>query len=349
MASHSPVSFPRAVLCVSGVQWAIRRLVDLVAGFSLRLNTQRAYSSRQRTYDTLCRSIGIDPEVPITERRLCAVCILFAQSHRITTLSGFVSAVNQFVLGLGHPPLPRGALYDRVRAGLANWYGDTNFHEPSKAITSEALFTIHPHLDLTSFTDARDWCASLFAFYGLLRIKEYTCSGLLRQQVTVAQWGINLTLPFSKTSLIPTSVAIIRRDDALCPVAAFYAYTACVPSQLRQPDLPFFLHSSSSATPLSDVTFTRSVRRWIRDHLREPPDDYSGHSFRRGGATAMQLAGVPESTIAAHGRWKSLAYRTYFDVQHSLELRLSATAPLRLHGSARNRPYELLPRLPPPP
>jgi hypothetical protein len=236
-----------------------------------------------------------------------------------------------------------------VRAGLANWYGDTNFHEPSKAITSEALFTIHPLLDLTAFTDARDWCACLFAFYGLLRIKEYTCSGLLTQHVTVAHWGINLTIPFSKTSLIPTSVAIIRRDDALCPVAAYFAYISRIPPHLRQPGHPFFLHSPSSATPLSDVTFTRSVRRWVRDHLSEPPDDYSGHSFRRGGATAMQLAGVPESTIAAHGRWKSLAYRTYFDVQHSLELRLSATAPLRIQGNARNRLHELLPRLPPPP
>jgi integrase len=167
--------------------------------------------------------------------------------------------------------------------------------------------------------------------------------------VTVAHGGISLTIPFSKTSLIPTSVAIIRRDDALCPVAAFSAYTSLVPTHLRQPGLPFFLHSTSSATPLSDVTFTRSVRRWVRNYLREPPDDYSGHSFRRGGATAMQLAGVPESTIAAHGRWKSLAYRTYFDVQHSLELRLSATAPLRLQSSSRHRPYELLPRLPPPP
>lgn len=277
------------------------------------------------------------------------MCILFTHSHRITSLPGFVSAVNHYVLSLGHPPLPRGPLYDRVRAGLANWYGDTNFHEPSKAFTSEALFTIRPHLDLTSFADARDWCASLFAFFGLLRIKEYTCAGLLTQHVSVAPWGVDLAIPFSKTSLIPASVAIIRRDDALCPVAACHAYTALVPPQLRRPGLPFFLHSTSSATPLSDVTFTRSVRRWVRDHLREPPGDYSGHSFRRGGATAMQLAGVPESTIAAHGRWKSLAYRTYFDVQHSLELRLAATAPLHSRVRARRLPFELLPRLPPPP
>ena len=221
--------------------------------------------------------------------------------------------------------------------------------EGTKAITPEDLLTIRPHLDPASFADARDWCACLFAFFGLLRIKEYTCAGLLTRHVSVVQWGINLAVPFSKTSLIPTAVAIIRRNDTLCPVAAHHAYTARVPSHFRRPGLPFLLHSTSSATPLSDVTFTRSVRRWVRDHLHESPDDFSGHSFRRGGATATQLAGVPESTIAAHGRWKSLAYRTYFDVQHSLALRLAATAPLLAHSSGRPRPTELLPRLPPPP
>ena len=69
--------------------------------------------------------------------------------------------------------------------------------------------------------------------------------------------------------------------------------------------------------------------------LRQDPTDYSGHSFRRGGTTALLLAGVPEATIAAHGRWKSLAYRGYFDVQHSVRLRLAATAQLSLHSRRR--------------
>ena len=44
---------------------------------------------------------------------------------------------------------------------------------------------------------------------------------------------------------------------------------------------------------------------------------------------------VPESTIASHGRWKSLAYRSYFDVQFNLQLRLAATAQLSLYDSRR--------------
>jgi hypothetical protein len=233
---------------------------------------------------------------------------------------------------MGHPPLPRGRTFDRVKAGLANWFGDTNFTEPAKAITASDLRLIRASIDLTTFADARDWCACLFAFFGLLRIKEYTCAGLLSQHVAIEPWGISLTIPFSKTMLIPTAVAIIRRNDDLCPVVAYRAYTALLPRSSRNREQPFFLQHPHSHTPLSDATFIRHVRRWIRLVLHQDSDDYSGHSFRRGGTTAMQLAGVPEATIAAHGRWKSLAYRSYFDVQHNLQLRLVATAQLHLHS-----------------
>jgi hypothetical protein len=280
----------------------------------------------------------IDHTTPITELQLCGVCIVYANSHRITSLPGFISAISHYAMRMGHPDLPRGRTFDRVKTGLTNWHGHTNFSQPARAFTAQDLLTIHSHLDLSIFSDARDWCASLFAFFGLLRIKEYLCSGLLVHHVTLHPWGINLTLPFSKTTLIPTAVAIIRRDDALCPVAAYQAYISLLPRRLRRAEHPFFLRHAHSDTPLTDSTFIRHVRRWVRDHLHTDSDNYSGHSFRRGGTTALQLAGVPESTIAAHGRWKSLAYRGYFDVQHNLHLRLSATAHLILHDRRRPDP-----------
>lgn len=224
--------------------------------------------------------------------------------------------------------------------GLANFYGDINFSEPHPAFTIEDLRGIHATLDLTTFADARDWCASLFAFFGLLRIKEYLCSGLLTQHVTQEPWGINLTVPFSKTSLIPTAVAIIRRGDALCPVAAYHAYLSHLPPRPRRPGLPFFVHHPHSDSGLSDITFIRHVRRWLTRVLPagRDADEYTGHSFRRGGTTALFLADVPEATIAAHGRWKSTAYRGYFDVQHDLRVRLQATAQLCVRSRQPHEP-----------
>ena len=335
MGPRSPSCLCPSVRRIPCAQQALRELVDRFAGSSLRLNTRLAYESRQRTFRSICASMRIDPAAPLTELQLCGVCIVYAHRHRITGLPGFVSAVAHYAVRMGFPDLPRGRTFDRVKAGLLNWHGDTNFSEPARGFTLDNLRAIRAHVNLGVFADARDWCAALFAFFGLLGIKEYTCSGLLREHVSVHSWGISLAIPFSKTALVPAAVAIIRRDHGLCPVAAHRAYTQLLPARLRRVGTPYFLHNSSTTAPLTDITFIRHVRRWVRDCLHHSPAEYSGHSFRRGGTTALQIAGAPESTIASHGRWKSLAYRSYFDVQFNLQLRLAATVQLSLYN---NRP-----------
>jgi integrase len=40
-------------------------------------------------------------------------------------------------------------------------------------------------------------------------------------------------------------------------------------------------------------------------------EGYSGHSLRRGGATAMRSAGLSPEEIQAHGRWTSDCYKRY--------------------------------------
>ena len=57
--------------------------------------------------------------------------------------------------------------------------------------------------------------------------------------------------------------------------------------------------------------------------------EVSGLSFRRG-TTTPQTVGVPESTIASHGRWETLAYASYLHVHFSLHTRLAASVQLQL-------------------
>lgn len=306
--------------------------MDFYANHALRVNTKRTYSTHHRTFRRICSSIGVDPDLPLTERHLCAIVIIYAHTHRITTLPGFTAAIQNYAVSLSHPNLPRHRLYDRVRAGLNNMYGHQNFSQPRQGITINELCDFRTRLNLSLFADARDWCACLFAFYGLLRINEYCGGSLCVKHVTLHAWGISLIVPFSKTSLIPAVVDIIRRDDQLCPVAACNAYTALVNARYRAADHPFFLSSASSTLPMLDSQFIQRVRTLVRVALHRDPQQYAGHSFRRGGTTALLQAGVPEATIATHGRWKSLAYRSYLDVQHNLHMRLAATAQLSLHS-----------------
>ncbi len=45
--------------------------------------------------------------------------------------------------------------------------------------------------------------------------------------------------------------------------------------------------------------------------VRRDPREYTTHSLRIGGATALASAGVPEFLIAQLGRWRSLCFRIY--------------------------------------
>jgi hypothetical protein len=306
----------------------------VIAGYSLRTNTYRTYQMHLRTMTQLSSSLGVDAERPLSEQSLCLLAAAYCKAHKITTLPNFVSALSWRAEIMGHGPLPRGLLWARVKTGLDNLFSSTNFATPARALTLSDLCAMYRHIDHSTFAGARDWCACLFAFYGLLRINEYMNAGLRVREVAQHPWGIALVIAFSKTNSRPVQVDIIRRDDELCPLAAYIRYRAQVQPVGTAPPAPFFLATPDSDRALTDDEFIRRIRALLHQALRCDASKYSGHSFRRGGASALALAGVPEATIQLHGRWSSLTYRQYLDVQNSPRVRLLATASLYAYTQA---------------
>jgi hypothetical protein len=216
----------------------------------------------------------------------------YVSSHKITTLPAFVSAISNYAKQQRHPELPRHDTYQQVVAGLKNYYGDTNPSAPKTALTLSDLCALHAHIPHSTFEGARDWCACLFAFFGLLRINEYMNSGLQVQHVRRTESGISLQITFSKTSLIPTGIDIVSRDDELCPSRAYAAYMAFFSSPPRPTDALFVSRLRNTVIPTTDAEFIARVREYIRSALPgSDPNDFAGHSFRRGGTSSMKLAG----------------------------------------------------------
>ena len=264
--------------------------------------------------------------------------------HKITTMPNFISAVADWARTHKFPELPRGIDFQQLKQGILNWHGDENVASKKEALSTADLHTILSHLDLRTFKDARDWCAFVFAFFALLRIHEYADGGLLFRHVRLTDAGISLTINHSKTQLIPVQVEMVRRGDSLCPVLAQQRYLSTVPTLLQQPHHPFFLASQSSSQPMVDSQFIHRLKGLAKTALGRDPAEFSGHSFRRGGASALLHAGVPEATIASHGRWTSPAVRGYFDTQHSSQLRQAATSQLLAHGSSSSSSAPSAPR-----
>ena len=79
----------------------------------------------------------------------------------------------------------------------------------------------------------------------------------------------------------------------------------------------------------TDAEFITRLRELIVTAFPDrDPSRYASHSFRRGGASALQLAGVPAAVIQKHGRRTSDAFRAYMDAASNPALRLIATRAL---------------------
>lgn len=308
---------------------SLSNLVGIFDSCSLRCNTKAAYKQQNKTYSLLCNLINAPDNSPLTENQFCLITILYCLNHKITSLNPFLSATSKLYQQCGWPIPPRGPLFNRVKQGLLNYFAHENFSQPKTAFSLDDLRALRSQLDLSKFADARDWCAYTMAFFGLLRIKEYTNGSLLMKDIilTAPQDRVRICLPFSKTVLHKVEVDIAARSDDLCPQAALCNYLLLVSNKVRQnPHAPLFLERSDGFTPLSDTALLSRLRSLLRrSHPHVNPTQYAGHSFRRGGATALYLAGVPEPVIQLHGRWKSLAVRCYLDKQRSDDDRIAAT------------------------
>src|SRR5947209_3312640 len=122
---------------------------------------------------------------------------------------------------------------------------------------------------------------------------------------------VRLSIAFSKTTNHHVLIDLARRNDELCPRWALASYIPFLTS-LRAIHLdgkfPLFTASQYDESPLSDSVFIsrfRSALTAARSDINA--SHFAGHSFRRGGATALYLAKVNEADIKRHGRWKSEA------------------------------------------
>lgn len=81
------------------------------------------------------------------------------------------------------------------------------------------------------------------------------------------------------------------------------------------PDAPLFCNER--AGPLEVGQLIKHMQMLLQQAGVADARRYAGHSFRRGGATSLHLAGVADSLIRVMGRWKSFAFARYIDVPFS--------------------------------
>ena len=87
----------------------------------------------------------------------------------------------------------------------------------------------------------------------------------------------------------------------------------CQLTPLDSRQAAFSLISRRGPVPVTYNQYNAKLKELIQACGRDP-DEYSTHSFRRGGATCAFHAKVPDSLIQLQGDWVSDAYKRYLEM-----------------------------------
>ena len=197
-------------------------------------------------------------------------------------------------------------------------------------LTPRVLRAMYRHIDLSKNEDLALWCAYLVAFFGLLRKKNAVPEGLVHDPSKVLSrrnfsfdmedYRIYMYVGFSKTNQFGAKDLVLpipgNSDPALDPVRHLQEL-------FRRVDVP----QSSPAFSYGQGKFINYVKFTTRlksllNKAGFPASQFSGHSFRRGGASYLHACGGSALMVQAAGDWSSSCFTRYIFL--SLDERLRA-------------------------
>ena len=206
-------------------------------------------------------------------------------------------------------------------------------HTPHQALplTPGILRDLFRKLDMSSVKDRALWCSYLVTFYCLFRKSNSVPKSaknidlrrtLLRRHVHVdtASNMVYIHVTFAKTIQFGNRDLVIpipgNSDPALDPVRHLQKLFSKVPCS---PDAPAFSYAASQFITYSN--FTTCLKKLL-GLTGYNPRDYSGHSFRRGGASFLFRLGASILQIQASGDWSSQCFVRYLHVSEEERLRV---------------------------
>ena len=210
-------------------------------------------------------------------------------------------------------------------------------------ITPHILLALRDVMDFSLPLHRALWAAFLLGFFTFFRKSNIIppshsqfspTKHLSRSDFHFTSWGLIVSVKWSKviqfrerTLLIPL---VSIPSHALCPVHALRDFFDTCPAPASSP--AFVLPTATGLRSISYSSFTKHLKDLLR-LAGLNPDNYSGHSFRRGGATYASSLGIPHELIQLQGDWASTAYLEYLARPLRQRLSLAQTVASQLGSS----------------
>ena len=289
--------------------------------------TRTGYKSAVNSIEKFCTKHNYKLTFPISAD---TICIWRANNVGGLTFGArrvYLHGIGTTHVELGLPsPILNSPMVWRMYKGIKRMQG-AHVTRKRLPITTEVLDQLEAHQDKQTLSGLSLRAAMWLGTTGLLRSGEFAVRNkdsnvLLRSDLQfIDDHGqqhdghkaqphtayMRLTLRQSKTDPFRQGVDVIVSDHRA--VAAMLTYIQAHSTQ-RASD-PLFIAEGGKALDVSTLvagTQALLVKANIADAAA-----YLGHSFRRGGATSLHLAGASDSIIRVMGRWRSFAFATYVD------------------------------------
>ena len=210
-----------------------------------------------------------------------------------------------------------------------------NPHVPRRArpITPSDLLNFHGSMDRGCALHCAVYACSLLLFFTMSRLgsilpRSGAASGrlfLTRDCINFSEEGMLITLQHTKTIQFGRRrlhIPLIKLDSALCPVAA-YRRSLGFSGSYRSHVAFVVPDGRGRFGGLTKSLFINTFRDVMAASGDGDAVGFTGHSFRRGGASWAFRAGIPGELIQVCGDWSSDAYKKYLEFSMSNRLELA--------------------------
>ena len=293
--------------------------VNLIRGHVYAGSTSKTYSTYLSSYYNFCHLFNINP-VPVTQQDLARYVAHLSYRLKYSSIINYLTVVRLIHLEAGHDN-PLSTYYiGTLQKGVRRLLGDARC--PKLPITPDILLGIRSLIPFTSTFHVAFWAACLVAFYSFFRKSNLLPQSmgsfsphknLSKNNIAFPTEGAVLSVHWSKTIQYQERVLHIPLpyipSSKLCPSTALWL--SC--KQSTGPSMsPFQFWDESGFNALTYPRFYSQLKLYL-DRLGFDSGRYSGHSFRRGGATFALESGAPPDLVQAQGDWRSDAYKLYID------------------------------------
>jgi len=253
---------------------------------------------------------GLPRPLPATEDVLCLWVADLARRVAHSTIRHYLYGVRSLHVDLGLGDPLHGARLERVLKGVQRQQA-SRLKLKRMPITTAIIERVRQAYKPITTDELCIMAAMSMATAGMLRGKEFAAVPgepdrvPLVRDITLAAASATLRLRISKTDPYGKGSTVRFAQPAAIKDLHLYLST-----RVLRPTDPLF--ALATGAPLS----LRKVMS-VLDELLARADietgGWRGYSFRRGGATSLAEAGVPDRLIKELGRWRSWIYSIYIE------------------------------------